>query len=339
MKKKKQETEAAVSAAELDKKAREISEYVMESVEIAEIQTKDFCEQLAVSNLLPEEERDTLYDTVDQEIELLRYSEKQMKGVYKRLKNTRADLATHLREVNRKKKNVLYRWIPTNIEVDYVERKKKHFMQGINFYKLAYICFLGSFFGVFLEMAYAFVQEGVIESRAGLIYGPFNFLYGIGAVALSIALYPIRNQRGFVAFFGGMVIGSAVEYVCSYVQELLFGIAAWDYSDYFLNINGRICLFYSVLWGVLGYIWIKILYPIIAQAFLKIPSKFGKVLAWLLIIFLAINGIMTSISLFRWGERKADVPPPNAFWEFIDERFPDERMEKVFPKMWFSQNS
>ncbi len=318
--------------------AIDTTEPVIEGFEVSKEKISEYCDLLSASGKMPKEEQDALYAEVKEELSRLQSSEKVLEKNYKRVRASRVELDTHFREVHTNKRNWIYRWIPANVEVEYEEKQKHHFMQGINIYKLIYICFLGSFLGVVLEMFYALISEGIVYSRAGLVYGPFNFLYGIGAVALSLALYPVRHQRGFVAFLSGMLVGSGVEYFCSWLQETLFGSVSWDYSDQFLNINGRICLFYSLIWGILGYLWIKVLYPVIAHVFVKIPSLAGKILAWLMVAFLCFNGIVTSLALFRWDARNKGEPPSNAFWQFIDDRFPDERLEKIFVKIQFEEN-
>lgn len=136
-------------------------------------------------------------------------------------------------------------------------------------------------------------------------------------------------------FLGGMIVGSALEYACSWGQEFLLGSRSWDYSNMPFNVNGRICLLYSVFWGILGVLWIKGIYPYMAKWILKIPNRGGKVISWALTIFLALNGIITLIALFRWSQRIDLVEPANAFWAFIDSWFPNERMEHVFANMNF----
>ena len=178
-------------------------------------------------------------------------------------------------------------------------------------------------------------QHGPIESRRGLVYGPFNLLYGAGAVFLTLALYKYRNKGRIWSFLGGFVVGSALEYACSWGQEALLGSRSWDYSQLPLNLNGRICFTYSVFWGILGIVWIKDLYPRMAKWILKIPNKIGKPLTWALTAFLIFNAIVSCVTVYRWSERRQDVPPSNSFWEFVDERFPNQRMERIFANMSF----
>ena len=133
-------------------------------------------------------------------------------------------------------------------------------------------------------------------------------------------------------------IGSVVEYVCSWGQEALFGSRSWDYSNIPFNLNGRICLLYSVFWGVLGVLWIKDLYPRMAKWILKIPNRAGKILTWCLVAFLAVNAAVTCVAVARWSQRVQGKEAGNSFWSFVDERFPDERMERIFANMEFGQS-
>lgn len=226
---------------------------------------------------------------------------------------------------------------PANSVIDLSEMESDHFARGLNLYKLLLICFIGSFLGVVIELLYCFVTNGYFESRSGLIYGPFNLLYGVGTVALSAALYKFRNRGKWLSFLGGFLVGSAVEYLCSWAQELVFGSRSWDYSHLPLNLNGRICLMYSLFWGLLGVIWVKDIYPRMAKWILKIPNKFGKIITWVIVVFFIFNATMTCISVYRWSERLKNIEPTNQFMEFIDERFPNERMEHVFANMEFTQ--
>lgn len=222
-----------------------------------------------------------------------------------------------------------------NAMIDINETKSNHFAKGLNLYKILLICFVGSFAGVIIELLWCLVKNGYIESRSGLVYGPFNLLYGAGAVLLTICLYKFRNRGAWISFLGGILVGSVVEYICSWGQEMLFGSRSWDYSHMPFNINGRICLLYSVFWGFLGVLWIKRIYPVMAECILKIPNKVGKIITWALVVFFIFNSFMTLSSMARWTQRMNDIEPTTKFEEFIDNRFPDSRMEKIFANMKF----
>ncbi len=237
---------------------------------------------------------------------------------------------------HQKKNRVLPIAPPSNAEIDLDESRAKHFFaKGLNIYKLLLICYMGSFAGVAVEILWCLITNGYIESRSGLVYGPFNLLYGVGAVLLTVCLYKFRNRGSWLSFLGGILVGSILEYVCSWGQEFVFGSRSWDYSDMPFNINGRICMLYSVFWGLLSVFWIKNLYPRIAKWILRIPNRIGKIITWLLTVFFIFNILMSGTAMFRWSQRIDGIAPSNAFWEFVDECFPNERMEKVYANMEF----
>ena len=227
---------------------------------------------------------------------------------------------------------------PTNAQIDYREKQEAHFAQGMTFYKLFWVFFIGCFAGVVLETIYCLIQRGHYESRVGLIYGPFNLVYGVGALCLSGALYRFRNRGRVFSFVGGFIVGSVVEYACSWFQEVCFGSTSWDYSSMPYNLNGRICLLYSIFWGILGIFWIKDIYPRMAKWILKIPNKVGKPLTWALLVFMVFNSVMTLFTSLRWSARRAGVPAGNAFEAYLDEHYPDERMQKIFANAEFTED-
>ena len=271
---------------------------------------------------------------VQEQINSLKQSAKHLRSAYLRAYEMSDELDARWHDLNPKKRRFIPN-PPANSLIDSTEVASNHFAKGLNLYKLLLICFVGSFAGVAIELLWCLVTNGYLESRSGLVYGPFNLLYGAGAVVLTVCLYRFRNRGSWLSFLGGFVVGSAVEYVCSWGQEMLFGSRSWDYSHMPFNINGRICLLYSVFWGFLGVLWIKELYPWMAQWILKIPDKIGKVVTWILVVFFVFNAFMSFTSVVRWSQRVDGIAPSNGFWEFIDQRFPDERMESIYANMEF----
>ncbi|MCI8302244.1 MAG: putative ABC transporter permease [Oscillospiraceae bacterium] len=277
-----------------------------------------------------------LESEVQAELEGVRQVSRTLVQTYQTLDSAADELSARLRDMRTARER---KWYvpnpPANSAIDLAEARRDHFAQGLNIYKVLLICAAGSFAGVVVEMLWCLITNGYLESRAGLVYGPFNLLYGAGAVCLTLALYKYRNRGYQWSFLGGFVVGSVLEYVCSWAQEALLGSRSWDYSGMALNLNGRICLVYSVFWGVLGIFWIKDLYPRMAKYILKIPNRTGRPLTWALTVFLLVNALISCVAVSRWSERVAGEPAGGGFWEFVDQRFPDERMERIFANMEF----
>ncbi len=299
-------------------------------------QMEDYALRLAEEPAENPEVQQKLYEEVHTEISALKEVSSSLMKTHLQASATADELSARLHDVkaSRKKRRFISA-APANSVIDLEEKRSRHFAQGINFYKIFLVCFIGSFAGVIVELLWCLLTNGYLESRSGLVYGPFNLLYGFGAVTLTLALFKYRNRSAFFSFAGGMIVGSIVEYLCSWGQEMVFGSRSWDYSNMPFNLNGRICLLYSIFWGFLGVLWIKNIYPRMAKWILKIPNGAGKMITWILVAFLVFNSAVTVAAMWRWTERIHGKEADSAFARFIDQRFPDERMERIFANMKF----
>ena len=122
------------------------------------------------------------------------------------------------------------------------------FAEGLNFYKLFWIFVIGCFLGVVIETLWCMLRYRKIESRKGLVWGPFNLVYGFGAVVMTLGLWSVMDRRPALLFLMGSILGGVYEYVCSVIQEKVVGTVSWDYRDFPLNLHGQICLPYTLLW-------------------------------------------------------------------------------------------
>ena len=274
------------------------------------------------------------FTEVEQQVDSLRRAAVNMSKAVAQTYTVSDEMSARCKDIEKqRKKRHFVPTAPANATIDLHEREAKHFAKGISIYKLLLVCFIGSFAGVIVELLWCLIRNGHLESRSGLVYGPFNLLYGAGAVALTGCLYKFRNNGAWVSFLGGMLVGSVVEYACSWGQEMLFGSRSWDYSNVPFNLNGRICLLYSIFWGFLGVWWIKDMYPRMAKWILKIPNTVGKTLTWCLTAFFIFNSVVSLAAVGRWSERVEGMAPSNVVEEFLDERFHDARMEKIYANM------
>ena len=296
-----------------------------------------YYEALAQEETLSDREREKLVKDINREIERINKMADRYREAHKKLVEASDELSTRLRDTEKStKRHFGIKNAPANGTIDFRENQIDHFARGINFYKLFIIFFSGSFVGVLIELLWCYLRNGYFESRSGLVYGPFNLVYGIGALVLTMALYRYRNRSWTFSFIGGFVTGSVIEYFCSFFQELLFGSTSWDYSNIPFNLNGRICLLYSVFWGVLGIFWIKKIYPRIAGWILRIPDRVGKTVVWILLAFMVVNSAVSGAAVYRWAERTAGKEASGSLERVLDERFPDERMERIYANLEFT---
>ncbi len=131
---------------------------------------------------------------------------------------------------------------------------------GISIWRILAYFIIYSVIGFLIESTYALVLYGVIESRQSFLYGPFCSIYGVGAVVMICALQSFKKNN-HTLFIGGFVVGSITEYTVSFIGEKFLNTSWWDYSDKFLNLNGRISLIYSIFWGLLGLYLLNVVNP------------------------------------------------------------------------------
>ncbi len=202
--------------------------------------------------------------------------------------------------------------------------------EKLTFVNLVIIFLIACLTGYGVEELWCFIKNGYFESRQSLIYGPLSVLYGIGAVLLTLSLYKIKNSKWYVVYGVSFVVCTIAEYIASLGQEICFGSVAWDYSNLPLNINGRVCLLYSLFWGALGLVWIKVVYPALNKFISKLPVKFNRVLAAAFTIFFVFDCVISASAAFRMDQRAKGIPPENSIEVFLDNHYDDERMHNIY---------
>ena len=150
--------------------------------------------------------------------------------------------------------------------------------------------------GFVIETIFGLLTKGVLESRKSFILGPFCSIYGLGAVVMIVALQKF-NKNNYTLFLGGFLVGSIIEYLISLIGEALFHMVWWDYSDMAFNINGRICIAYSMFWGILAIYLMKHFNPKVDKFLAKFSDKQLKTVVTIIMIFLIIDMIITGIGL------------------------------------------
>ena len=217
--------------------------------------------------------------------------------------------------------------------------KKNEFAKGYCFHKYFWIFIIGSVFGVYWEQIYTLVlhllNEGiwVWKLKRGVIYGPFNPLYGAGAVILTMAFAKNKNYKWYHYLLYGAVLGGTVEYLTSYFQELVVGSVSWNYHNKFLNINGRTTIPFAFVWGALALVLVKIFYPSISALVESLPQKFGRILTNILIVLVAIDFTVSWGSLFRQILRHNNIPAYTFVGDFFDKYYSDEKLKESYTNM------
>ncbi len=160
----------------------------------------------------------------------------------------------------------------------------------------AVIAFAGWVFECILNV----VREGAWENR-GFLFGPSCPIYGVGAVIFLIAYdnaFVASGAFPLWAVFLTAMFGSAVlEYLTSVAMEKLFGARWWDYSNMPLNLNGRICLPASLLFGAAGVATAVLLVPLSHAAYELIPDPAWEIAAIAIVAVVSVDATLAFSAL------------------------------------------
>ena len=225
---------------------------------------------------------------------------------------------------------------------------------GYSIWRILAYFIIYSVLGYIIETLFGIVTKGTWESRQSFLYGPFCSIYGLGAVIMILSLQYF-NQNNNRLFWGGFIVGSIIEYVVSWIGEVILNVKWWDYSNMPLNLNGRICVFFSIFWGLLGIYLMTYINPRVDRLInwikTKISTKKLKILTVIMTIFLFVDFILTGYALEFFIVRKihennfqvvnkerADsayekIYSNEKLTEFINKFWNDRKMIRTFPNL------
>ena len=211
-------------------------------------------------------------------------------------------------------------------------KEKKHIkIAGITLWRIVAYFIIYSVVGFIIETIFGILTKGVLESRKSFLYGPFCSIYGLGAVLMILPLQRFKKNN-YTLFAAGFVIGSIIEYLVSLIGELIFHIKWWDYSDQILNLNGRICVLFSLFWGLLAIYLMSDINKRVDKLidFLKKKISMGilKTAVVLVSIFLAFDLGITAYALQMFTIRIVYDNNLNV----ANKQYIDEQYEKIYVK-------
>ena len=154
-----------------------------------------------------------------------------------------------------------------------------------------------AFLGWVCEDIYCGIGKRKFINR-GFLYGPYCPIYGFGAL---IVIYPLLmvSKHPIIVFVFGMILTSVLEYITSFIMEKMFATRWWDYSTYPFNINGRVCLQNSLLFGLMSLIVVYGLHPIVSHFIKKISFNLLVIFLIVFTVFFVIDIVNTVIVLLR----------------------------------------
>lgn len=147
--------------------------------------------------------------------------------------------------------------------------------------------FIYGVIGWITEVIFCLIVDKEVVNR-GFLKGPICPIYGVGAIFVLLLLEQFKGRIG-VIFILGILIATVIEYLTSCVLESIFQTKWWDYSNNKFNINGRVCLFNSLLFGVLAVFLVEIIHPFLCKIVDTAPRELIIIITIILLMVLVID--------------------------------------------------
>lgn len=200
-------------------------------------------------------------------------------------------------------------------------------------FNLFWIFVIASFIGLVGETIVSTFMDGFVKNRAGLVWGPFSPLYGLGAVLMTIALNDFKGRSTLLIFTVAAAVGGGLEFVAGWFWKNFFGIVAWSYVDQPLNFGGYTCVGMMIVWGLAGVAWVRAGIPLIMRIIDLIPPQARGIVTAIMAVFMATDIAVTLLSFNFWFERLAGAPIDTPFASFFDQHFGNDWMANRFQTM------
>ena len=155
------------------------------------------------------------------------------------------------------------------------------------------VFFAFAFVGWCWEVGIHLVQDGVFVNR-GVMHGPWLPIYG-GGVAMIIVLLARWRRNPLQEVVSIIILCGIVEYTTSWYLEVTKGMRWWDYTGYFLNLNGRICGEGLMVFALGGMAAVYLLVPILDTMWSKLKPKVLTGICIVLLVCFAADMVYTQI--------------------------------------------
>lgn len=203
-------------------------------------------------------------------------------------------------------------------------------------YQTLFIFFTYAILGWCLEVAFHALVTGKFINR-GFLNGPWCPVYGFGASAVLACLLPLRGSVPLL-FLGSLLVTSALEWLTGFVLEQLFHQRWWDYSDEPFNLNGYICLRFSLAWGLACLLVVDFIHPTVLWLIARLPHALGVVLLGVLLAAILLDLTATVRTIAKLNRRLRQIDEAAAQLHAISDEIGGNIADRVLEAAERGQN-
>lgn len=202
-----------------------------------------------------------------------------------------------------------------------------------------FLFYLYSILGWIIETTYVATIEKKFINR-GFLIGPYLPIYGSSAIIMILYLNQYK-ENPLTVFLLAIFVCTFLEYITSYIMEKLFKARWWDYTNQKFNINGRVCLKNSFMFGILSLLLIYLINPTLITLINKMNDTWLSVIT-IICFIIFITDIIISFNVILKLKHNFENIKFDATMEIrklidtkIKRKYLQNRIYNAFPKLKF----
>ncbi len=183
---------------------------------------------------------------------------------------------------------------------------------GMTVYQMLWFFMIYSVLGWVIEVAFHAVTLGKVVNR-GFLNGPLCPVYGSGVLMVLAVVYIDGKLFGFETelenastaglFVIGIIFATLIELIAGFVLDKLFHARWWDYSEMKFNLNGYICLGFSIIWGLAIAFVLRVVQPVFEGFVAWIPEFVGIIMLTVMYVVFLADIVITVMTVLKFNKQ------------------------------------
>ncbi len=183
---------------------------------------------------------------------------------------------------------------------------------GMTIYNALWYFMIYAVVGWMIEVSYHAVRLGKVVNR-GFLNGPLCPVYGCGVLMVLSVLNVLGNAFGvetdlekaspLLLFAVGIIFATLIELIAGFLLDKLFHARWWDYRDRKFNLNGYICLEFSIIWGLCIAFVLRVIQPFFDRIIDLIPVLAGQIMLTFMYLVFAADLIITVMTILKLNKQ------------------------------------